>query len=132
MDVNGRQFVAGPNSVERRNLDRVETFCSIKIGFHQKLAVTKVVDSNRELVALGHLIDPAQPEADNEEVLQTLAGCRTFDVLENQLAGLGGRWLLFSRIGDAIRLYPDAGGSKSVFYTVGWVASQPGLLGYPI
>jgi hypothetical protein len=57
----------------------------------------------------------------------------TFGTVEEATASLGGRWLLLVRIGEESRLYPDATGTKSAFYTVlengaVWAASQPSLL----
>lgn len=132
MELHNRQFIAGPLSVERENLVGRESFASLRIGFHPGLPVAKGEGADRELVALGHLIDPSLPAFENEDVLQSLLVCTTFDQLEGAMAELGGRWLLFARIGDATRLYPDAGGSKSAFYSDGWVASQPGLFGHPV
>lgn len=132
MELHGRQFIAGPRAVERENLGGREIFGTLQIGYHKRLPVTKVERVDRELVALGHVIDPARPASGNRDVLASLAACTTFDQLESAMAALGGRWLLFARIEDAARLYPDAGGSKSAFYSDGWVASQPGLFGHPI
>lgn len=80
---------------------------------------------------LGHAIDPMQPDLQNQDIVRQLADVGTsFDRLQRSLAALGGRWLLLARIGDEMRLYPDAGGTKSSFYSAdGWVASQPGHFG---
>ena len=83
---------------------------------------------------LGHAIDPMQPDLQNRDIVRQLADVGTsFDRLQARLADLGGRWLVLARIGDELRLYPDAGGTKSVFYSAdGWVASQPGHFGCPV
>src|SRR5258706_5629988 len=107
MKLHSRQFIAGPQSVERENLIGRESFGALKIGFHEALPVAKREEPNREFVALGHLIDPSRPAFDNEDILQNLVACSSFDQLESAMAALGGRWLLFARIGDAMRLYPD-------------------------
>jgi hypothetical protein len=75
-----------------------------------------------------------QPDLQNRDVVWQLAHVGiSFDRLQTRLADLGGRWLVLARIGDEYRLYPDAGGTKSVFYSAdGWVASQPGHFGCPV
>ncbi|HVY06459.1 MAG TPA: hypothetical protein VHB46_10835 [Burkholderiales bacterium] len=132
MELHARQFIAGPHHAARENLHEHDSFGSLHISFHSKLDLVRTEIDDCEFVALGHLIDPSRPRARNEDVVRNLDACRSFDDVENVIAGIGGRWLLFARIGGDARLYPDAGGSKSVFYKDGWVASQPGLFGFPV
>lgn len=106
------------------------------IGTHPDLAVTNVIEKEKQLICLGPIVDTENPDQDNEMVLKRLvnAAC-TFEELEKLLSPCGGRWLIFSRLRGEQRIYPDAGGTRSVFYTAHdnpqgglWVASQPGLM----
>ena len=64
----------------------------------------------------GHILDPEHPALDNEGVLQRLAErSETFEHLVLASSRLGGRWVLFAKIGDVQRLYPNAAGSKERF-----------------
>lgn len=99
------------------------------------------------IVGLGELIDPDNPEHSNEQVLQSLLRSATDDEasssharLEEQMARLGGRWVVATSLDGSARLYPDAFGVRSTFHTTPEVdlrvaASQPGsiaaLLGTP-
>jgi hypothetical protein len=88
-----------------------------------------------ELLCLGHILDPENTASDTGDIIQALLKETTsFASFEKRSASLGGRWLLFVRIGDDLRLYPDAMGLKPAFYINyadgegPWVGSQPLLL----
>lgn len=83
------------------------------------------------VAVIGHILRPDAPRDDNALIAQRLAACTSFSALEDQLAVLSGRWIVIAEIGGQRRLYPDAAGSKSVFYERGQFASHPALLGYP-
>ena len=134
MEISGRQFALAPHPFERNELSGRESIGQIHIRFHPRLVVNKAETGSDGVVLLGHAIDPMRPDVQNRDIARRLAGCGTsFARLESELADLGGRWLLLARFDDEMRLYPDAGGTKSVFYTDdGWVASQPGHFGCSI
>jgi hypothetical protein len=130
-----RQFVAGPRPVSVANLLEIESFGGgFTICRHSGLALSRAAVPGREVVCLGHILDPRQPSRQNAEILDEVVGrSQSFAELEAELAGLGGRWLLFCRIGEEARLYPDAVGTRSAFYAVRpngevWVGSQPRVL----
>jgi hypothetical protein len=128
-----RQFVAGPRSVTVPNLSRGERFGHLHLHCHADLNVTRASDGDRELLCLGHILNPRAPaERDADIICAVVARTRNFDALEKELAHFGGRWLIFARFGDAMRLYPDAVATKSSFYINTreglWIASQPRAL----
>lgn len=130
-----RQFIAGPKATSVPNLSERQSFAgSFTVGCHTGLTTTRASAGETELLCLGQLIDPGKIEHRNVDVLGEVATrALSFAALEAELARLGGRWLLFARIGDELRLYPDAVGTKSAFYTMTpneglWVGSQPGVL----
>lgn len=98
---------------------------SLAISHDASLPVTRA----GHVIVLGHVLRPDAPHADNAHIAQRLASCSSFECLEQQLAGLSGRWLVIAEIGSERRLYPDAAGSKSVFYARGQFASHPALMG---
>ena len=132
-----RQFVAGPRMPEPFRAWPVIPFSrTLLIGCHPELEVTTVSKQGRTVVCLGHILDPHSPGQGNSQVLERLlALSETFFDLEQALAKLGGRWVLFVSLLEKQRVYHDAGGLKSVFFYTDpssqdlWVASQPGLFG---
>jgi hypothetical protein len=129
MEIHGRQFVAGPHDVERPGLGGRAAFASLVIRFNERVPVTTAGNDDVEIALIGHVLDPLRPGRTNAEIVSGLTGSTTFRALEDALSGLAGRWAVFVRIGAELRLYPDAAGSKSLFHSGPWVASQPGLLG---
>lgn len=131
-----RQYVAGS---DRTRLPRDWSVSDLAPGFwlatHPELAVSRVSTPNATLVCLGHILDPTNPDRDNREVVEHLADESTsFSALEKATRGLGGRWLLFAGVRGDWRVYPDAAGTKTAFYTAGApggvsVGSTPSVLG---
>lgn len=131
--LHSRQFICGSRDVEVPGLPRAEVFAGLALRVHRDLIVTTARHDDRELLCLGHLLDPSDPHLDNSEVLTgVLRVFDSFESLEKSTAVLGGRWLLFARLGGERRLYPDAAGTRSAFHAMLpsglWVASQPGLI----
>ena len=131
--IHSRQFLCGPRAVQAISLGGRESFRGLEIDFHLDLVATKRQFDGCEILCLGHILDPHAPQLTNAEILVRLVqGASSFEAVEEATSRLGGRWLLFVGIGDECRLYPDAAGTKSAFYTVRpdgvWIASQPGLL----
>jgi hypothetical protein len=131
-----RQFVAGPCLVETfRGWDTEEFGEGFYVSIHPELCRARVATGNKEGLCLGDILDPEHPELGNEHVLtRVLDAGENFEQLERATRGLGGRWLVLLRVGQEVRLYPDAGGTRSVFFSEPkehggvWVGSQPGLL----
>lgn len=130
-----RQFLAGATPVRFRETWRVTKFANLYVSCHPDLEVNKVATDNSELLGLGHILDPADVTCGTDGVLKRIiAASRTFADFEQAISALGGCWLIFAKIGVECRLYPDAAGMKSAFYTPSskmehmWVASQPRLL----
>ena len=79
-------------------------------------------------------MDPVSPDQSNIDIVGYLVVQLTdFEAFEELSATLGGRWIAFVRVGTAWRLYPDACGSRTVFFVrtpAGELSlgSQPNLL----
>ena len=106
------------------------TFGEWYINAHPLLPVSQDHLDVTEVVLLGHAIDPRQPGSSNVDIARALARCKGFDALEQSLARLSGRWAAFASVASEWRLYPDANGSKSIFYDSAQVASHPMYMGH--
>lgn len=129
-----RQFVLGPPTRAHDALTQRLSWNGRDLQCHPWLQLQRCATKSRELLLLGHVLDPDRPELDNRAVTQALFGSfATFHEFEAASARLGGRWIAFVRLDNEARLYPDAAGMRSVFFSqlpgCGVVlASQPQLL----
>ena len=131
-----RQFIAGPRVPPRPSAWGSVVFASrLWVTYHASLNVTKAVEDDREVLCLGHIFDPNHPSHTDQDIAERLVRSVTsFMAFEHATAQLAGRWVLFVSLGGQARLYPDAGGTKSAFYTVAgpqselWIGSQPRLI----
>jgi hypothetical protein len=131
-----RQFIAGPRPLSK-NGSWKEVFFGRQtyVSCHPLLTVTRAAANEVEIVCLGHVLDPDRPALNDQSILDRIVQTlRTFDEFETATSRLGGRWLMFVRLGAIERIYPDAAGSKPVFYVCDeqkhelWTGSQPKLL----
>lgn len=129
------QFLLGPEDVElpagwvSRRLSN-----GAWLGTHPELPVHRATAGESELVLIGYVLDPREPEATDTQILERLL--RETDSLSQLLrasAGLGGRWALVAFTRDGAHAFTDALGLRQVFHTRAaehggvWVMSQPGL-----
>ena len=134
-----RQFILGPRFVDSlRGWKRVEIREAIRATVHPDLPVTTASEGRRSLTLLGFLFDPSNPEAGDREIvsklLRQLTEASPTHSFVEATYDLGGRWILIADDGAAVRLFHDAMGMRTVFYTdrsrhaESWCASQPGLI----
>lgn len=129
------QFLLGPRyAAHLGDWPRVTVAGRFTLSRHPLLACTQLAAGDRELTAIGHLLDPHAPDAGNDDILRSLlARFHDRDGLLEATADYGGRWLLIARQREAVFLFHDALGLRQVFYTdpgeTGelWAMSQPGL-----
>lgn len=133
-NVYARQFICGPRTATARNMDCGATpGAGFVLRAHATLQLTTARSEDRELLCLGNILDPSNPELLDSDILeQILDRMNSYVDFERLSAELGGRWLMFVRIDGHLRLYPDAACTKSAFYTTLasgeiWIASQPTL-----
>ena len=129
------QFALGPDFVERLSGSQFPVAGSLKLTLHPDLAYTRVAEGFRELILIGHMLDPRTPAAGNEAILWRLLGRYTDRAaLIDATAGLGGRWVIIAANGEERFLFNDALGLRQVFYIhpsetgAVWAVSQPGLI----
>ncbi len=104
------------------------------LSTHPDLNVVAVKENGFSVILLGFLLDPDQPQDDDNAILDRL--CKSAESAEQFMRltdALGGRWLLFITGKGADLVFPDAGGTMTLFYHMDankhvWMATQPGLL----
>jgi hypothetical protein len=84
-----------------------------------------------QLLLLGFLVDPASPEQTDQQTFERLCQSRGLEELLRATEGLSGRWVMFHLYQGRVRVFNDATGLRSVYYSVAgqesWCFSQPGL-----
>lgn len=130
--IHARQFFASSLLATPRGLTPVSLFDTLRVNCHPALHWAEAKLDDRHLCLLGELIDPRAPTDTNAQVVSALLErCTTFDQFESEAARLGGRWVALLQIGGEARAYPDAGGTRSLYYladTAGvHIGTQPGL-----
>src|SRR5215467_12672235 len=112
-----RQFIAGPRPFSPIQSWRSEKFSShLYVNCHPNLTITRASTDDKEILCLGHILDSYKPALHNSDILRNILSlAETFADFEKSTWPLGGRWLIFIRIGNQVRLYPDAGGLRSAF-----------------
>lgn len=130
-----RQFIVGPAALAPCELTEIHRFSNLYISAHPDTEINSSSADDVELVCIGYLLDPNNVSlSTNDIVTLWLDKIDSFALFENLASLVGGRWLMFVRIGAELRLYPDAAGMKSLFYTSDsgfsglWAGSQPRLL----
>lgn len=82
-------------------------------------------------MCLGDIFDPDAPSLSNEAIVsRLLESTCSYSDFERSTESLGGRWLIFLRMGDESRVYPDATGSRPVYYHKDkfWVGGGPQII----
>jgi hypothetical protein len=131
-----KQFLIGPEVVAGlQGWKTVFVREDIVVTHHPDLNVVQVRGVQASLTLLGYLLDPLNPHADDETILQgLLAQCVSFEELRAATDKCGGRWVLIATHAERTRLFTDALGLRQAFFTPQlhrkgvWVCSQPGLL----
>ena len=129
-----RQFIATPDGWRPSitwPLERVTD--GLVLARHPDLDFARRSSADSTVVLLGHCVDPSDPLADLETIVDRLASAVSFAELEERASRLSGRWVLLARILGRSRIYHDACALKPVYFTPAelgppCVASQPVLL----
>ena len=104
------------------------------LSSHPDLNIVKVAENGFTATLLGFLLDPDSPDDGDEAILKRLClNAVDSDSFIRSTDSLGGRWLIFLSGHGASLVFPDAGGTLTLFYHVDasnqvWMATQPGLL----
>jgi hypothetical protein len=130
------QFILGPCFMDTfSSWQRLKIRRQLFLTVHPDLNVSCVWHKERTILLLGFILDPENPRASNNDVLNTLiTNFASSTDLFMQTSRFGGRWILIVDDGSTVVLFHDAAGLRQVFYTdieytqQLWCASQPGTL----
>ena len=127
-----RQFLLSPIQTEELFQWNKNTLGSYFLYAHPDLIVTKTERIDKELVLLGHVLDPKNHEHNILDILNKLAEASSELDVAKELYGLVGRFILIIKTGERLVFFNDACGLKSFFYAEYedqlCLASQPLLL----
>jgi hypothetical protein len=131
-----QQFLLGPEFTDRLvNWRRTEIEKNLILATHPDLNVTQSSFAEKSLTLLGSILNPADPEASDIEILNFLLGrFLDFNALLQATFCYGGRWVIIAVHGEQIIIFHDALGLRQVFYTDLnhmnglWAMSQPGIV----
>lgn len=130
-----RQFLLGPARIVdgRTSWNTIELGAGMVVSAHPDLSAAVAEHGESRAVLLGYALDPQNPTRTEQDSLEcNLRNAHSADEAIQGTDRWSGRWIAIFRIGDSLRLVPDAAGLRSVFYYAGkkgvFCASQPGLI----
>jgi hypothetical protein len=130
-----RQYVLSTKKVSIFEKSSVLKVCDTHIlTVEASLSVTQKNDGPRNLILLGFLLDPNNPDYDNDRIVSDLLlKSNNFNDITQSTHSLGGKWILiyFSET-EGLNIVNDIVGSRQVYFTQfeneTWAASQPHVL----
>lgn len=126
-----RQFFLSPRYIE--NLPawkRVKINENYFLTIHPDLDSIHIQKDNTQVIALGFLLDPYNPDYNDEQIINNLLEkSDAFQSLVKNTYHLSGRWIIIYINNNDVQLFHDAAGSRQIFYCFHesgvWCASQP-------
>ena len=106
---------------------------SLKVYHHPELIVSQIQLDHVELVLLGFMLDPVNPEYTNDDILAEIAQKTSEETFIESTFKYGGRYLLIRQPkGGKATILGDTIASRELYYTYQgedfWAASQANLL----
>jgi len=128
-----RQFLLSREPVPGLDQWKVLSIGPLLAYAHPDLETSHARGPELELLLLGFVLDPRQPSASNQQILDRLSsGCTTFRQILDELAPLTGRFALVCIAKSGISIVSDALALREVYYSTSpnriVCASQPNLL----
>jgi hypothetical protein len=128
-----RQFVLGPRPFRPEPEWTARPVGSGRsLSTHPDLDVVEAGDGERQVVLLGLMVDPLQPDASAARLVDELAELPDLDAVLERTDGYTGRWAVLTRWGGESYLLHDAFGARSIYWVTGpderWCGSDPALL----
>lgn len=131
-----RQFVLGQDFANAfEHWQRIQITPTLRLTAHPDLGIHQLARGDKWIALLGFILDPDDPGATNDEILEGLMRAFTdWDELFDGTAEYGGRWVLIAADGRETRLLTDALGLRLVYYASAhdgrgvWCASQPEMV----
>ena len=133
LDFFQRQYVVGSRTPTTRDWPCRVFATDFVLAAHPELPVNERCVDRRHLIVLGDILDPEFPDRNNQQVLDSLFQAFTgYPELEHATFRMGGRWLLLAALNDECRAYPDATGSRPIYFSSVdgeiWLSSIPSVL----
>jgi len=128
------QYFLGQKKIELPDWKHLQIEGKGWLSVHPDLNVVTANENGFSVVLLGFLLDPERPQEDDKAIIIRLCqAANNTDEFIRLTDALGGRWLLFVTGHGGDIVFPDAGGTLTLFYHVDnnrqvWMATQPGLL----
>jgi len=128
-----RQFVLGPAWIEHLpSWRRVRVQDDLYLSVHPDLELHQANKQHKMLILLGYILDPNEPDANNDDILNTLINkFERYEEIFNHINDFGGRWVLLVNDGKDTILFHDAAGLRQIYYAVSnevWCASETRLI----
>ena len=133
LDFFRRQYIVGSRAPATWDWPYCRFSTDFILASHPEIPVNERCEDRRHLIALGDILDPEFPDRNNQQVLDSLFESFTnYAELEKATFRMGGRWLLLAALNDECRAYPDATGSRPIYFTPVdgeiWMGSLPSVL----
>jgi hypothetical protein len=130
------QFLIGPEVVNRlHGWKTLHVREDIVVNLHPELNAVQVRGTQTSLTLLGYMLDPNEPAASDEVILnKLLLGFTSISDLLESTSTYGGRWVIIATQAEQAWMFADALGLRQAFFTPEhhrgglWVGSQPGIL----
>jgi len=127
-----RQFLLTPDPVAAFSRWQQASAGPYALQVHPDCPLTIAAGEGRSAILIGYALDPRQPDATNADLAGRMARCDNVEGFANCLYDLSGRFLALQIGPGMMRIFGDAFGLRSLFWTVRdgrfHAASQPSLL----
>lgn len=127
-----RQFLLSPKPCNNLTNWKVESFYGSHLYIHPDSAYYKISFNNKEIILIGHILNPETPEQSEFDILKDIDSCNTNEDIAKVLYYLTGRFILLISYNNNLIVFNDTCGLKTFFYTKNennfFAASQPQLL----
>ncbi len=124
-----RQFLLSPQKCEDLKDWQSQVYGKYHLYVHPDCELTVADSPSMHLALAGYIIDPADTNKLNQDILQDIAQSNTISDVYKKLYNYGGRFVLIVKQSEEYYIFHDACGLRSVFYTKYaneiYVASQP-------
>jgi hypothetical protein len=128
-----RQFLLTPSPVAEFRSWQQASAGPYALHVHPDCPLSIAACNGQTAILIGYVLDPRQPGATDADLAGRMARCDTLEGFDHCLHGLSGRFLAMQIRSGMMRIFADACGLRSLFWTVSGgrfhAASQPALLG---
>ncbi len=86
------------------------------LHIHPDLGFTQVINDRFELILLGYIIDPYEPDSSDSDILDKLALFHSFEEILTGTIALSGRFAIIYNDKDSVKVFHDATGLREIYY----------------